>query len=480
MKHSRFSLRTYFAFFCLFTLTLALAGCKSKSITTDEVGSTECPVQSPSDEIAHFWHAWLADCINDKTISVTWNRKDAKTDFLNLATQRITNALGNSCIKNGVGIDSLAWGPQFQMANQGSVLNDYVSTNLMYCVKSLRPGTTVEYTVGISGTNMISLYDWFSEDFNVTNTSKFKNGKISQGTKIGLDTLLGLLDPSTSQGLVYFLRGELGKHPTATINVAGHSLGGALTQAMAYKLKDVLGGTFPNAKVKAWVYAGPTAGGSTFASDLVNTIDEYHGFNNRLDAVPHAWQAADLNKVCTLYAQTSICNRMLENNPAVNGVVRHLRNISQNTPYTIPQHTQWFWGNAGQFDHCTAMDAVLWPIYKGGSDFACRDLDYTGLFCYPNDIYKKCTESSGYIGQTEFYGLYYFLVEMGMQHTNGYFNHFFGGMTPTFRSVVDQYVPGAKYDWSAMLEKDDGIAILEKFMKAVSDNLPAGGSCACQ
>jgi hypothetical protein len=91
------------------------------------------------------------------------------------------------------------------------------------------------------------------------------------------------------------------------VAVAGHSLGGALSPTLALYLVDKKSDWDPEnkASVGAFPTAGPTPGDEGFASYYEKQIAAnkiyYLSQHNALDAVPHAWEKSDLEKIPTLY-----------------------------------------------------------------------------------------------------------------------------------------------------------------------------------
>jgi hypothetical protein len=132
-------------------------------------------------------------------------------------------------------------------------------------------------------------------------------GKIARGTKIGLDVLLNTL---TDDGLS--LSQFLGKQvedstKPLSITVAGHSLGGALSPAVALALLDTQGSSShwdpsSTASIAVQPSAGPTPGNEVwrdyYDSRLCKATDRLW---NHIDIVPHAWQLSMLEEIPSLY-----------------------------------------------------------------------------------------------------------------------------------------------------------------------------------
>ena len=95
---------------------------------------------------------------------------------------------------------------------------------------------------------------------------------------------------------------ELVKNKT-TVDVIGHSLGGALASVVAPWLKAHLAGIKSGAKVRATTLAGPTAGNAAFAAYLEEQFpgDQFRRVVNPIDVVPLAWSVESILKIPSLY-----------------------------------------------------------------------------------------------------------------------------------------------------------------------------------
>lgn len=205
-----------------------------------------------------------------------------------------------------IGNWNLVWGTQVFQAASSSVAD-----NAMYVAQNT--DNPNEFVVGISGTNPISAYGWVIEDATLIPTVDWpynnvsSAGKITHGTNTGLNILLNTL---TDNGVS--LSQFLGKHVTASpkplsITVAGHSLGGALSPAVALALLDTQGKAnhwdpTSTASIAVQPSAGPTPGNDVwrdyYDSRLCNTTDRLW---NAIDIVPHAWQLSMLEEIPSLY-----------------------------------------------------------------------------------------------------------------------------------------------------------------------------------
>lgn len=224
----------------------------------------------------------------------------------------------------------LVWGPAFKMSDEPDVptesSNMYLSMalqmsnakeagmnatalNTMYVA---RDPATATYYVGISGTNSISVPDWILEDFQVSalatpwaNASSVpSDAQLFAGTALGISFLQAITPlagmPGAGQSLAQFLQSE--REKVSAVRVSGHSLGGALSPVLALWLQDeVLPAT---ANVTANIYAGATPGNAAFQQyyDSRPLAQHTHVIDNSLDMVPHAWGAATVAAIPSLYA----------------------------------------------------------------------------------------------------------------------------------------------------------------------------------
>ncbi|MGZ3871488.1 MAG: lipase family protein [Mucilaginibacter sp.] len=221
----------------------------------------------------------------------------------------ITNALENAPAVDSVSLHSwhLVWGPAvITKPGTKAVDNQPVASNSMSIFTDLNNN----YVVAIQATNPYCDYDWEVEDANVTLAKSWKDispaagkssGKISTGTFIGLRTLLdSLKDPVTNIGVQTFFSTVAKLTIKFNLIVTGHSLGGALSPALALYLHDQQGTWDPKkyAQIYCMSTAGATPGDGDFAT-YYNSILQPNTERiwNRLDVVPHAWVAALLDSV---------------------------------------------------------------------------------------------------------------------------------------------------------------------------------------
>jgi len=217
---------------------------------------------------------------------------------------------------------SLAWGPVVY-APLG------VPANVMYVAAN--PDRSA-YFVAIAGTNfnallsdviledncVISAIPWaqaFPSLGGCNGPSGFDTPHISQGTQLGVNNLLNMVDNLTQKSLVDFLC-SLGSTGSKTLIFTGHSLGGALAPTLALALATSKGTKFSTTNwghVYVLPTAGPTPGDANFSKLFqqvfppvsLGLAQDYFAWNqnirNSLDAVPHAWVTSMINEIPTLY-----------------------------------------------------------------------------------------------------------------------------------------------------------------------------------
>ncbi|WP_230583898.1 lipase family protein [Xanthomonas arboricola] len=286
-------------------------------------------------------------------------------------------------------------GPQVWQAADSSL-----SGNAMYVAHTdAMPGIGEAYVVALSATNPESLYDWFTEDFDVSSVVDFatytpllgtapvaakkpvKPGSavISMGAATGVWHLLNMVSPSTALApnttLLDFLQALDGSK--ATVIFAGHSLGGALSPTLATWLKT--NGKLDNfSAVHCYPTAGATPGNGGFAALYAQALPSpapgaapYQIWNadlwNTLDCVPHAWTVPMLSQIKTLYGNAPIKEIDVLVDVAIANAVASTVNYRQianqpltgtltGTPTTVVQFLEQM---ASQ--HTTAYQALIAP-----------------------------------------------------------------------------------------------------------------------
>ena len=460
----------YLAAILMFLLFSTLIGCGDKISVEDDTAEVLV-----ADSVRQFYHAWLADCVNDeiRDTSHWWSGYDPTEELTNLATSRISSAIASPIITSQIGVENLAWGPALVIDFDGG--DQYTPKNLMYCLKSASSkGDSAVYHVGIAGTNMISHYDWFTEDLQVYEQVDWApGGKISAGSMVAVSKIDGL--GSNGQTLLEYLQSELSQNSNMIINVADHSLGGALTQVYSSHLKQQLTTSTASPSVVAWVYAGPTAGNDVFAQTLVQQLDGYNAHNNSRDLVPHAWQEDMLAQLCTVYNGDSICGSQITDNNAINGFIEYLHWMANNSVnnYTIPGKPVLFTGENAilSSDDCDGVSAAIDLFWKTG--------DFNDVYLRMEAIYQQCSGGSD-ISYDEFSTFFYYLTEMGYQHTSAYLDHFITNQD--LKDTINVYVPGATGYLTDADNIDQGKLLIEDALNGAKDTLLVHNitDCNCQ
>ncbi|TXS95300.1 hypothetical protein FV139_05220 [Parahaliea maris] len=197
----------------------------------------------------------------------------------------------------------LAWGPGVFQA-----VPEAVPANTMFVAEH---GSGDELFVSIAGTNPFSAYAWLAEDFDVDETRPWTYaggkpaGAISRGTLTGLRALQGMVPPGSNESLGGFLEGYLKRRrKKLKLTVAGHSLGGALSPALALWLLDTQSDWDPRGltEIDVYAYAGPSPGDAAFAGYMNQRFGPHlHRIFNPMDVVTHAWDVPGLTELKALY-----------------------------------------------------------------------------------------------------------------------------------------------------------------------------------
>ena len=273
---------------------------------------------------------------NDCRINVDINGQPAgPMQATSLLIDRVNSGLQSRSLSNW----QTGWVPTMQW-KKGTMSNSdlYTPAGTMVVFKN---GNT--YVVAIAGTNSISEYGWYVEDFDVSQLVNWPNGsptgKISAGTAEGLNLLLtmgGGQSAGTSTTLVDYLRAEAtaaaGRNENIDVVVVGHSLGGTLSPVVATTLIDtqtsgmslnwtIRNQDLVNLNLKAWdtannatvstiFFAGATPGDDNFASyanSLMQGTDRLISVWGKYDVVPHGWN--ELADIQNIYVPTGTnCN----------------------------------------------------------------------------------------------------------------------------------------------------------------------------
>lgn len=291
---------------------------------------------------------WFSNMASNKTGSAADLQARLQQDILNLFT--------DDTIRGMIGDWTLEWGPVV-MELGIDARRSHVATNAMYVARQKKyNGENDHYVVAIAGTNAVSLYGWFVEDFKTEEMVLWKNAgtntdaakpykdrcapagaedpaapRVSQGTCIGLTVLLDMKGrpnvgekksllgkPEIAWGepitLLKFLTDRFGKGtPADLLTITGHSLGGALCSALALRLAELQwnpqnpgSGTGWNpshsVNLTAMPTAGPSAGNKAFSEYYNNTMGmKTIRVWNGIDPVPYGHHPSMLQYVPHLY-----------------------------------------------------------------------------------------------------------------------------------------------------------------------------------
>lgn len=232
--------------------------------------------------------------------------------------------------QEGVGNWSLAWGPAVYHFSLGR-LDD----NMMYVVRDT--ATPSRLAVVVRGTNPSAILDWVVEDLEVVRQVPWSWGgapadaKVSRGTSEGLKVLQTMTaegGPAPKTTLLQFLEQEAGRQPSGLdLFVTGHSLGGALSPALALWLSESLG---DKVRISVYPLAGPTPGNAAFAAfyDGSAVGATTNRMWNPYDIVPLAWNYGSIGTWADLYepvAKASMVER---------GLIDALRAVAKDKGYT--------------------------------------------------------------------------------------------------------------------------------------------------
>ncbi len=262
-----------------------------------------------------------------QTANISFNKRFATLNALqDYVTDTMNGLLSNPSAQNLIGDWSTIWGP-YTWCNYAAQDNPkdtsstpYYSDNTMYLAYN---AATNQYVLAVAGTNAISWYGWLVEDFSTIKTEPWSKlvpnttattAKISEGTYTGMNILLNEINSQYSgsqSGIVDFLANHMKTAQAgATLAVTGHSLGGALSPTLATYLKEIQSTWDPTGNVtvlSTYPTAGPTPGDEAFAHHIEDEIgSNYHASYNKIDMVPHAWEAIMMAEIPTLYTACGI------------------------------------------------------------------------------------------------------------------------------------------------------------------------------
>lgn len=230
----------------------------------------------------------------------------------------IQQFLSNPAVLPYMGSWSIAWGPVVY-----EIPSVQVAANAMFVAQGTDGTGNPVYVVAIAATNGNSRYDLLTEDADITLRpwpyplpTGTQAPLITEGTVDGVNALRAAQDPATGLTLQAFLT-QVSDPAEAMLVFTGHSLGGALSPALALALFAAPGGGTLDPAEWGAVYlyptAGPTVGGAPYASfwnAVFPPAQDASGEQwnllvwNTLDVIPHAW--ALLGELNTLYPASDI------------------------------------------------------------------------------------------------------------------------------------------------------------------------------
>lgn len=244
------------------------------------------------------------------------NKKGTPQELTNDLSTILSKLLSNADMQSYIGNWEVLWGPVVN--SYGKDINNKVASNALF-VATNNQGI---YVVATAGTNPISAYGWLTEDFDVrtmvpwdSNNEAPDAPRIANGTNIGLQHLLGMTDQSGNT-LMQFLQNTFkGVTTPQQLVVTGHSLGGALSSVLALNLNNNLT-TFNPAQtvtVSAMPTAGATPGNKAFSEYFSSQLGTRTvRFWNKLDPVPHAWQADMVENIPFLFYPYLVPNPLVQ------------------------------------------------------------------------------------------------------------------------------------------------------------------------
>ena len=336
------------------------------------------------------------------------------------AVTNLTNGLADSDIQHVIGTWKLAWGPATYTKNPNGAAS--VTDNTMYAATGQLGGDDVCF-IAVAGTNLVSIYGWFTEDFGVgtlvswppsylgATAGSSSPGSISQGTDDGLSALWQMQDPTTKASIHDFVKSLGGG---VKVLVGGHSLGGALCPALALALVDSGAAT----AVSAYPTAGPSPGDGDFATYAASRYQEFKSWKNTNDIIPLAW--TDLPSAQDIYDSSEFKTCTSEDGPQPAGpVVRGILKYLEAQPPTLTTYARigtdsTFTGNPMHFSMLvchelnhdwTDVGKKLKPLLTN-ADFV--------------SIYKYMAGTTDDPAWADLEAFVEFLAQMAYQHTSAY------------------------------------------------------------
>lgn len=336
-----------------------------------------------------------------------------------LTTTIVTNALADNIIQGYIGNWQLVWGPVVFSNNPDAAT--VVADNTMMLLYNPAPDsqTQDQFVIGIAGTNAVSMYGWFQEDFGVNTLVEWESivnksvnkflftPSIAAGTNKGLQALLAMQDSNGSTMLAALNTYVQTNNITgASVAVAGHSLGGALSPVMAMYMQDTqstwntVSGSITT--ITTWPTAGPTPGNEDFATYVQDNMGaNYISKYNTRDVIPQAWMYSSFENIPSIYPEITPPESGTPTYTTIGLLVlaANLRAVDKSDFYRRTPYQQIMPWNAmtGAFDNTTNTDAQ--------NEAAVLNIYATG----------NLTQYQPY-----FTAFYQFLMQMAYQHTTAY------------------------------------------------------------
>lgn len=264
--------------------------------------------------------------------------------------------------------------------------------NMMLVFQSISDPTQV--VVATRGTNGVSILDWVEEDCRVLTKVDWSvpNGQsisgkpqISTATQTGLNALLNKMTPMTGlpgqgQSIELFLS-QVTRSGPVTVTFTGHSLAGALCEALGLWFKQAQGQADSwdpkqQAAVKVISFAGATAGNTDFAAYFNHLFGpKCQRIHNTHDIVPHAWADQTLKQLPDLYLEGGI-TLPLHLKLAVDcaeAIAYDYQQVETSFPFTWPINPEAnTYTKQMSYQHVEAYPAVLDVAYPAPIIAACQ------------------------------------------------------------------------------------------------------------
>lgn len=270
-----------------------------------------------------------------------------------------------------IGHWNVVWGPYYTFPpSTGTPSSGTPSTtptvdNAMFVAQAVGTAQPT-YVVAISGTIPASLYDWFTEDLNITPVAwpPFTSaGQVTTGDATGLENLLGMNSTDGNSQTIQEFLWSIPDKSGASLTFTGHSLGGALAPMLTLALMDPASSlnSTNDVSIGNWgevsllATAGPSIGDSTFVQYFNTVLAEASCtfIWNGNDIVPHAWNAATMME---LTSPTNIYGLDLDPSACLATQIANYQQKAAACDYTQFEQTPAFFGPLQPY----TGDQLLW------------------------------------------------------------------------------------------------------------------------